>query len=161
LWCCTNQILFSIPNSGHVGLNLGPSEGEADVLKITLAGLLQILCNLIYGRSLSCLYQRIFNTVSWLRFNKFKTLLSLSLTTTFPIKKFARGEKCDRRAWWISSQHTCVMLHKQISLFHSKQSPCRFEPGSLRGWSRRAKHYTSWPLPPSSLSVLPNLWTVT
>jgi hypothetical protein len=43
------------------------------------------------------------NRLPGLRFSNFKTLLSLSLTSTFIIKNSARREKCDSRFWWISA----------------------------------------------------------
>ena len=39
------------------------------------------------------------------RFTKVKSLLSYSLTGTFPIKNFTSRENCESRAWWISTQY--------------------------------------------------------
>jgi hypothetical protein len=46
--------------------------------------------------------------ITWLRFTNFKTLLTLSLTSTFPIKNSAGRENCDSRAWGISPQNVKV-----------------------------------------------------
>ena len=41
------------------------------------------------------------NQIPGMRFTNLKTLLSLLLTGTFPMKNSTRREKCDSRGWWI------------------------------------------------------------
>ena len=41
--------------------------------------------------------------ITWARFTNVKTLLSLSLTGSFPMKNSASREICDNRGWWIST----------------------------------------------------------
>ena len=60
------------------------------------------------------------------RFTNIKTLLSKSLTCSFPMENYDSKDNCDSRAWWISTQDSISKSIKMYLFYKTKNKYLKY-----------------------------------